>query len=98
MFTLSTTVYALEKSPNAIGLLPAPTLGISVANVYGNPKIVDGELTPITESEAEEYYNNQLQGLEKYKLNEFNTLDYPAKPRWPLDEKAAFLKGAGVQL
>ncbi len=37
-------------------------------------------------------------GLEKYKLNEFNNLDYPAKPRWPLDEKAAFLKGAGVQL
>ena len=37
-------------------------------------------------------------GLEKYKLNEFNDLDYPAKPRWPLDEKAAFLKGAGVQL
>ena len=36
-------------------------------------------------------------GLEKYKLNEFNNLDYPAKPRWPLDEKAAFLKGAGVQ-
>ncbi len=29
-------------------------------------------------------------GLEKYKLNEFNNLDYPAKPRWPLDEKAAF--------
>ncbi len=37
-------------------------------------------------------------GLEKYKLNEFNNLDYPAKPRWPLDEKAAFLKGAGIQL
>ena len=37
-------------------------------------------------------------GLEKYKLNEFSNLDYPAKPRWPLDEKAAFLKGAGVQL
>ena len=37
-------------------------------------------------------------GLEKYKLNKFNNLDYPAKPRWPLDEKAAFLKGAGVQL
>ena len=37
-------------------------------------------------------------GLEKYKLNEFNNLDYPAKPRWPLDEKAAFLKGAGVKL
>ena len=37
-------------------------------------------------------------GLEKYKLNEFNTLDYPAKPRWPLDEDAAFLKGAGVKI
>ena len=37
-------------------------------------------------------------GLEKFKLKEFSDLDHPAKPRWPLDEKAAFLKGAGVQL
>ena len=37
-------------------------------------------------------------GLEKFKLKEFNNLDYPAKPRWPLDEDAAFLKGAGVKL
>ena len=37
-------------------------------------------------------------GLEKFKLNQFNELDYPAKPRWPLDETAAFLKGAGVKL
>ena len=37
-------------------------------------------------------------GLEKFKLKQFNNLDYPAKPRWPLDENAAFLKGAGVQL
>ena len=37
-------------------------------------------------------------GLEKFKLNQFNNLDYPAKPRWPLDEKASFLKGAGVKL
>jgi len=37
-------------------------------------------------------------GLEKFKLNKFNNLDYPAKPRWPLDENAAFLKGAGVKL
>ena len=37
-------------------------------------------------------------GLEKYKLNKFDNLDYPAKPRWPLDENAAFLKGAGVKL
>ena len=37
-------------------------------------------------------------GLEKFKLNQFNNLDYPAKPRWPLDEEAKFLKGAGVKL
>ena len=37
-------------------------------------------------------------GLEKFKLNQFSDLDHPAKPRWPLDENAAFLKGAGVQL
>ena len=37
-------------------------------------------------------------GLEKYKLKQFNELDYPAKPRWPLDEEALFLKGAGVKL
>ena len=37
-------------------------------------------------------------GLEKFKLKEFSQLDHPAKPRWPLDENAAFLKGAGVQL
>ena len=39
-----------------------------------------------------------LVGLEKYKLKQFNNLDYPAKPRWPLDESAIFLKGAGVKL
>ena len=37
-------------------------------------------------------------GLEKYKLKKFNSLDHPAKPRWPLDENAKFLKGAGVIL
>ena len=37
-------------------------------------------------------------GLEKYKLGLFNTIDFPAKPRWPLDENAVFLKGAGVKL
>ena len=37
-------------------------------------------------------------GLEKFKIKQFNNLDYPAKPRWALDEKAAFLKGAGVKL
>ena len=37
-------------------------------------------------------------GLEKYKLGIKNKMDFPAKPRWPLDKKAAFLKGAGVKL
>jgi N6-L-threonylcarbamoyladenine synthase len=36
-------------------------------------------------------------GLEKFKLKQYNNLDYPAKPRWPLDENAVFLKGAGVK-
>ena len=39
-----------------------------------------------------------LVGLEKYKLELFNELNFPAKPRWQLDEKANFLKGAGVKL
>ena len=39
-----------------------------------------------------------LVGLEKFKLGQFDTLDYPVKPRWSLDETAVFLKGAGVKL
>jgi len=35
-------------------------------------------------------------GLEKYKLGVFNNCDFAPRPRWPLDENAAFLKGAGV--
>ncbi len=37
-------------------------------------------------------------GLEKFKLKQFSKLDHPANPRWPLDESAAFLKGAGIKL
>ena len=37
-------------------------------------------------------------GLEKFKQNQFNDLDFPAKPRWQLDEKAVFLKGAGIKI
>ena len=37
-------------------------------------------------------------GLEKFKLSQFSKLDHPAKPRWPLDEDAVFLKGAGVKI
>jgi len=37
-------------------------------------------------------------GLEKFKLKQFDDLNYPAKPRWSLDEDATFLKGAGIRL
>ena len=37
-------------------------------------------------------------GLEKFKMKQFDDLDHPAKPRWALDEDAAFLKGAGIKL
>ena len=37
-------------------------------------------------------------GLERYKIKNFDDLDHPAKPRWPLDKNALFLKGAGVKL
>ena len=37
-------------------------------------------------------------GLEKFKKKQYDNLDHPAKPRWPLDIDAAFLKGAGVKL
>ena len=37
-------------------------------------------------------------GLEKFKLKQFNDLGYPARARWPLDENAPFMKGAGVKL
>ena len=37
-------------------------------------------------------------GLEKYKLGLYDNLDFPVRPRWSLDEKAIFLKGAGVRL
>ena len=35
-------------------------------------------------------------GIERYKKNLVDDITFSAKPRWPLDEKAPFLKGAGV--
>jgi len=37
-------------------------------------------------------------GLERFKLKQFSNLNHPAKPRWPLDEDAPFLKGSDVRL
>ncbi len=39
-----------------------------------------------------------LVGLKKFKMKKFDNLDYPAKPRWPLDENASFLKGSGIKI
>ena len=37
-------------------------------------------------------------GIERYKLNLINNLEFPSKARWPLDETAPFLKGSGIKL
>ena len=37
-------------------------------------------------------------GIERFKLGFSDKLDFPAKARWPLDEKAPFLKGSGIKL
>ena len=39
-----------------------------------------------------------LVGLEKFKKKLFNELNFKVNPRWQLDEKAQFLKGAGVKI
>ena len=39
-----------------------------------------------------------IAGLEKYKKKQFNNLEFSPKPRWALDDKAPFLKGAGVKI
>ena len=39
-----------------------------------------------------------LVGLEKFKKKLFNELDFKVNPRWQLDDKAQFLKGAGVKI
>ena len=36
-------------------------------------------------------------GLEKYKLKQFDSLEFKANPRWALDKNAKFLKGSGVK-
>ena len=39
-----------------------------------------------------------IAGLEKFKKKQFNNLEFSPKPRWALDDKAPFLKGAGVKI
>jgi len=37
-------------------------------------------------------------GIERYKINLIDNLEFPSKPRWPLDNSAPFLKGPGIKI
>ena len=37
-------------------------------------------------------------GIERYKINLIDNLEFPSKARWPLDSSAPFLKGPGVKI
>ena len=37
-------------------------------------------------------------GIERYKINLVNNLEFPLKARWPLDSSAPFLKGPGLKI
>ena len=37
-------------------------------------------------------------GIERYKINLIDNLEFPSKARWPLDDSAPFLKGPGLKL
>mgnify|MGYP001228733154 FL=1 len=37
-------------------------------------------------------------GIERFKMNLLNNLEFPSKARWPLDASAPFLKGPGLKL
>ena len=37
-------------------------------------------------------------GIERYKINLIDNLEFPSKARWPLDASAPFLKGPGLKL
>ena len=37
-------------------------------------------------------------GIERYKINLIDDLEFSSRARWPLDKDASFLKGAGIKL
>ena len=37
-------------------------------------------------------------GIERYKINLIDGLEFQSKERWPLDSSAPFLKGAGLKI
>ena len=92
------TTYVFDADGLVLGRLAsaAADLLIKASREHRDDKvvIVNAEKAIVTGSKVSVFNKYQ----EKYKLNQFNNLDHPAKPRWPLDENAAFLKGAGVKL
>jgi len=63
-----------------------------------------GDIVPSIENPSN-YMATNVQGTVKVleasrfsKVKKIDHLDYPAKPRWALDEKAIFLKGAGIKI
>ena len=37
-------------------------------------------------------------GIERFKINLIDNLEFPSKARWPLDSSAPFLKGPGLKI
>ena len=37
-------------------------------------------------------------GIERYKINLIDDLEFSSRARWPLDKDVPFLKGAGIKL
>ena len=37
-------------------------------------------------------------GIERYRMNLIDNLEFPSKPRWPLDSSAPFMKGPGLKI
>jgi len=37
-------------------------------------------------------------GIERFKINAIDNLEFPSKARWPLDSSAPFLKGPGLKI
>ena len=37
-------------------------------------------------------------GIERFKINLIDNLEFPSKARWPLDSSAPFMKGPGLKL
>ena len=81
-------------------------------NDLANKKCVpcEGNIPPFDKSEIHKYLkkvdgwdvksdeNKSFFLFKEFKFKKFDKLNFPAKPRWPLDENALFMKGAGVKL